>query len=283
MSSRPPSRRPLTPAAPRGRLAWSQPAAVAGLAALLALTTLAEPGPTAGVADAPDPGVERSGALVERVAAGTVDEPATAGGAALDVGAVAGWRAEPAPETAADDVTHDAVAHDDGRLDPSLPPSQTLGVEADGRERRLGFVDLSPPVVNGRTALLLHGDAAAADGRWARAATRLAAEGYRVVVPDLAGYAPGDVPPPSADDLAAHAALLLDALGVPEATVVAHGPGGDVALRLAAREPRVSGLALVAATTAPAAELPTLLLPEGAIGADAATTLDRRLLDFLAR
>ena len=119
----------------------------------------------------------------------------------------------------------------------------------------------------------------------ARSATRLAAEGYRVVVPDLAGYAPADAPPPSVDDLAAHAALLLDALGVPEATVVAHGPGGAVAVRLAAREPRVSGLALVAAAAAPdgPTEVPTLLLPDGAIGSDGLATLDPRLLDFLAR
>ena len=275
MSSRPPSHRPAAHASSRGRLVWSQPAAVAGLAALLALATLAEPGPSTDAVVATDPSAARTGALVARVAAGTVAEPDAAAGMTLDVGALAAWRG---------DVPDDAP--DDGRLDPSLPPPQSILVEAGGRERRLGFVDLSPPVVNGRTALLLHGDRAAADGRWARAATRLAAEGYRVVVPDLAGYAPGELPPPSADDLAAHAALLLDALGVPEATVVAHGPGGDVALRLAAREPRVSGLALVAATTAPAAELPMLLLPEGAIGADAAggaTTLDRRLLDFLAR
>ena len=275
-SSRPPSRRSASADA-RGRLAWSQPAAVAGLAALLALATLAEPGPTTDVPDAPAPTAARADVHLERVAAGTVDAPVAAGGAPLDAGAVAAWRGGSAAE-----VSHD-VAHDDGRLDPSLPPPQSLVVEADGRERRLGFVDLSPPVVNGRTALLLHGEQAAADGRWARAATRLAAEGYRVVVPDLAGYATADAPPPSADDLAAHAVLLLDALGVPEATVVAHGPGGDVALRLAAREPRVRGLALVAAPTAPAAGLPTLLLPETAIGADGAATLDRRLLDFLAR
>ena len=278
MPSRPPSRRP----APRGRLAWSQPAAVAGLAALLALATLAEPGPPAG---APDPIAERTGGLVERVAAGTIDGPDAPGGAAIDAGAVAAWRGRPAPDVARDERAPDDGRLDDGRPDPSLPPPQSLVVEADGGTRRLGFVDLSPPVVNGRTALLLHGERAAAGGRWARAATRLAAEGYRVVVPDLAGYAPADAPPPSVDDLAAHAALLLDALGVPEATVVAHGPGGAVAVRLAAREPRVSGLALVAAAAAPdgPTEVPTLLLPDGAIGSDGLATLDPRLLDFLAR
>ena len=286
MSSRQPSRRPAAHASSRGRLAWSQPAAVAGLAALLALATLAEPGPSADAVAASDSSPSRAGALAERVAAGTVVLPDPAAGMALDVGAVAAWRGEPTTDATPDDAPDDAP--DDGRLDPSLPPPQSILVVAGGRERRLGFVDLSPPVVNGRTALLLHGERAAADGRWARAATRLAAEGYRVVVPDLAGYAPGELPPPSADDLAAHAAFLLDALGVPEATVVAHGPGGDVALRLAAREPRVSGLALVAAATPSdaAAELPTLLLPEGALGAlgaDGAATLDRRLLDFLAR
>jgi 3-oxoadipate enol-lactonase len=97
---------------------------------------------------------------------------------------------------------------------------------------------------DGPAVLLVH--AGIADSRmWTPLAERVAADGYRVIAPDLQGFgrtplAPGTVSHPA--DLLA----LLDELGVDRATVVGASFGGFVALALALRAPeRVAALVLL--------------------------------------
>ena len=97
---------------------------------------------------------------------------------------------------------------------------------------------------DGPAVLLVH--AGVADGRmWTAFAERVAAAGYRVIVPDLQGFgrtplAPGTVSHPA--DLVA----LLDDLGVDRATVVGASFGGFISLALALRAlERVAGLVLI--------------------------------------
>jgi pimeloyl-ACP methyl ester carboxylesterase len=170
---------------------------------------------------------------------------------------------------------------------------RSLTLHAGADTLRVSYVDLSPPVVNGRTALLLHGADAGAD-RWAATADGLAAAGYRVIVPDVVPEAadaahpaaPGAPAPLPAAALASHAADLLDALGVPEATVIGHGGGAEAAVRLARLARGVSGVALVA----PAASLdlaglalPVLVLPDAPGHPAGRASLDSTLLAFLGR
>ncbi len=94
--------------------------------------------------------------------------------------------------------------------------------------RDLGPVD-GPPVV------LLHGfpdDASTFDGL----ATRLAAEGYRALVPTMRGYEPSSRPPDGDHHLMTLAADVvgwIDALGVERAHVIGHDWGAAVASTVA--------------------------------------------------
>ena len=74
---------------------------------------------------------------------------------------------------------------------------------------------------------------------WRNQLVDLAAAGFRVVAPDLRGYAASDKPPRGYDALtqAADVAGLIRALGERDAVVVGHGWGGHVAWTLAAAHP----------------------------------------------
>lgn len=103
------------------------------------------------------------------------------------------------------------------------------------------------------TYVLLHGFPGGADD-WRPVAELLAAEGARVLVPDLLGFGGSPRPtsfeglwaPAQADALAAE----LDADGVTAATVVGHDYGGPVAITLADRRPDLVGALAIADTNA---------------------------------
>ena len=278
---------------PRSRLAWSQPAAIAGLALLLALSTLAappaEPGRAAGpAADAAADGSEEE--LGVRTMAGAVDLD----GPAPD----AGRRQPPVRLITADDAPDGAPDGQPPAAGPAgeptagealdLPPLQFMTVRAADETVPLAYVDVSPPLANGRTALLLH-DRGAGDERWAATITALADAGFRVLAPDLVGYGRSGRPaaPLAVEAHAAHVTLLLDSLGVPDAVVAAEGAGAAVAARLARREPRVRRVALVAHErpgAAVAADLAALAVPLLVVrAAPRPAALGDAVLDFLGR
>jgi hypothetical protein len=278
---------------PRPRLAWSQPAAILGLALLLALSTLAappaEPGRAAG--PAADAAADGSGEeLGVRTMAGAVDLD----GPAPD----AGRRQPPVRLITADDAPDGVSDGQPPAAGPAgaptagepleLPPLQFMTVRAADETVPLAYVDVSPPLANGRTALLLH-DRGAGDERWAATITALADAGFRVLAPDLVGYGRSGRPaaPLAVEAHAAHVTLLLDSLGVPDAVVAAEGAGAAVAARLARRESRVRRVALVAHErpgAAVAADLAALAVPLLVVrAAPRPAALGDAVLDFLGR
>lgn len=137
---------------------------------------------------------------------------------------------------------------------------------------RRRFAEVDDRLVHYRTAgagppvLLLH-DTPGSSRQLAPAAAAVAAEGYRVIAPDLAGTALTDLPGDAQESLAALAgwlARVLETFGLDRVHVAGRGAGAVLALVLATAHPqRVGGLALVG--------LPQL---------DAAQRRDRRAREF---
>lgn len=100
---------------------------------------------------------------------------------------------------------------------------------------------------DGPPVLLLHGWGASADLMWPLG-ERLAASGWRAVVPDLPGFGQSDVPSSawSVFDYAALVRALLDQLGLARVDVVGHSFGGRLGLVLGAdHAARVRKLVLI--------------------------------------
>jgi esterase len=102
------------------------------------------------------------------------------------------------------------------------------------------------PGAAGHPALLLHGLFGSAVN-WHGIARRLAAEGHRVLVPDLRGHGRS----PAGDGVSYQAMAgdlvhLLDSQGIPRVTVIGHSMGGKAAMWLALTAPeRVAALGVV--------------------------------------
>lgn len=103
-----------------------------------------------------------------------------------------------------------------------------------------------PPVV------LIHAFASQSIS-WDRTAAALAANGYRVIAPDLRGHGRSQRTDTYAlDDFTRDLAALLGALGLPPMRLVGHSLGGHLALRLAMHMPsQVSHLVIEAAPVPP--------------------------------
>jgi len=100
----------------------------------------------------------------------------------------------------------------------------------------------------GTAVLLLHGFPATRH-LWSRVAPLLTEAGFRVLVPDLAGYGASEAPSDVRVDMASQARWmleLLDALGLTHSAVVAHDVGSAAAQLMAVSAPRrISGLAVL--------------------------------------
>ena len=109
---------------------------------------------------------------------------------------------------------------------------EQLTIAANG----LTFHALAQGPTDGPPLLLLHGFPECAEG-WRRAMGPLAAEGYRVVVPDQRGYGATDKPTGAAayriDLLTRDVVAIADALGYQRFELVGHDWGGIVAWRVA--------------------------------------------------
>ena len=102
--------------------------------------------------------------------------------------------------------------------------------------------------IDGPPIVLLHGLASDSD-TWDRALSSLAGHGLRVYAVDLIGHGRSDKPIGGylLDDFADSLAGVLDALGLPSATLCGHSLGGAVAVHFGARYPgRIDRLVLVA-------------------------------------
>jgi pimeloyl-ACP methyl ester carboxylesterase len=105
---------------------------------------------------------------------------------------------------------------------------------------RMAYLDVHPAHPNGRTAVLLHGKNFCA-ATWKQTIDTLSDAGYRVIAPDQIGFCKSTKPQRyqySFQQLARNTHALLQALGVPQATMIGHSTGGMLAVRYALMYPR---------------------------------------------
>jgi pimeloyl-ACP methyl ester carboxylesterase len=128
-------------------------------------------------------------------------------------------------------------------------PVRFFPLTVERQSLRMAFMDMSPTVpANGRTVVLLHGKNFSG-AYWERTMRALAAEGFRIVVPDQVGFGKSSKPAVfqfSFQVLAEMTRALLDSLGIDRFAVVGHSMGGMLATRLVLMFPeRVERLVLV--------------------------------------
>lgn len=114
-------------------------------------------------------------------------------------------------------------------------PVQFLDLVVENQPLRMAYMDVAPSgTANGKTVVLLHGKSFSGD-YWGHAIATLAADGYRVVVPDQVGFGKSAKPDIrySFDLLARNTKALLDKLGVQRAAIVGHSFGGMLAVYFA--------------------------------------------------
>jgi pimeloyl-ACP methyl ester carboxylesterase len=166
-------------------------------------------------------------------------------------------RVAAAPETSTKGSTESAKGKPvpEGAIDPeatnfSYPFSvRFFPVAVERQEVRIAFMDVPPTVrPNTRAVVLLHGKNFSG-GYWEPTIRVLAAEGFRVVVPDQIGFGKSTKPAVfqfSFQVLADTTRALLDSLHIDRFTVVGHSMGGMLATRIALMFPeRVEKLVLV--------------------------------------
>ncbi len=142
-------------------------------------------------------------------------------------------------------------------MTPIRTPSRTTSSVIAAPDGRRIAVDVTGPA-NG-PVVLLH-SSAPGSRRFDPDPAATAAAGVRLVTLDRPGYGGSDPDPQgrvrSVADAADDAALVLDALGVPTATVAGWSAGGRVAMALAARRPDLVSSVAVIGTPAPHEEVP---------------------------
>jgi pimeloyl-ACP methyl ester carboxylesterase len=128
-------------------------------------------------------------------------------------------------------------------------PVRFFPVTVERQPVRMAFMDVAPTVrLNDRTVVLLHGKNFSG-AYWEPTIRVLAAEGFRVVVPDQVGFGKSSKPATfqfSFQVLADMTRALLDSLRIDRFTIVGHSMGGMLAIRFALMFPeRVERLVLV--------------------------------------
>jgi pimeloyl-ACP methyl ester carboxylesterase len=123
-------------------------------------------------------------------------------------------------------------------------PVHFFGLTIENQPLRMAYMDVPPTgSANGKTVVLLHGKSFSGD-YWSRTVARLAAEGYRVVVPDQLGFGKSAKPDIryNFDLLARNTKMLLDSLGVRRAAIVGHSFGGMLAVYFARDYPETAAV-----------------------------------------
>ncbi|GAB3935141.1 alpha/beta fold hydrolase [Larkinella terrae] len=117
-------------------------------------------------------------------------------------------------------------------------PVHFLNLTIESKPVRMAYMDVKPAQPNGKTVLLLHGKNF--NGYyWKTVIQWLTQRGYRAIVPDQIGWGKSSHPDIhySFHRLAASTKLLLDTLGIPNVTVLAHSMGGMLGTRFALMYP----------------------------------------------
>lgn len=114
-------------------------------------------------------------------------------------------------------------------------PVQYITLEIQKQSLVMAFMDVKPAAPNGKTVLLLHGKNFNG-AYWEQTAKALAANGYRVVIPDQVGFGKSSKPAHlqySFQLLAQNTKAVLDSLKIQSVTVLGHSMGGMLATRFA--------------------------------------------------
>lgn len=114
-------------------------------------------------------------------------------------------------------------------------PVQYITLEIQKQSLVMAFMDVKPAAPNGTTILLLHGKNFNG-AYWEQTAKALAANGYRVVIPDQVGFGKSSKPAHlqySFQLLAQNTKAVLDSLKIQSVTVLGHSMGGMLATRFA--------------------------------------------------
>ncbi len=126
-------------------------------------------------------------------------------------------------------------------------PVHFIGLNIQGEQLKMEYMDVHPDKPNGETVLLLHGKNFCS-AYWEQTAKDLSRQGFRVVIPDQIGFGKSSKPEHiqySFQLLALNTKSILDSLHVDRVTVVGHSMGGMLATRFTLMFPdRVSKLVL---------------------------------------
>ncbi|KAA9357386.1 alpha/beta fold hydrolase [Larkinella humicola] len=117
-------------------------------------------------------------------------------------------------------------------------PVRYLALSLESKPVRMAYMDVKPSRPNGKTVVLLHGKNF--NGYyWKTVIQWLTTKGYRAIVPDQIGWGKSSHPDIhySFHRLAANTKQLLDTLGIPKVTVLAHSMGGMLGTRFALMYP----------------------------------------------
>ncbi len=98
---------------------------------------------------------------------------------------------------------------------------------------QMAYMDVRPERPNGKSIMLLHGKNFNG-AYWGRTAERLAAEGFRVIIPDQIGFGKSSKPEHyhyTFQQLALNTKAILDTLGIEKISVLGHSMGGMLASR----------------------------------------------------
>lgn len=110
-----------------------------------------------------------------------------------------------------------------------------------GQQLEMAYMDISPTATaNCKTVVLLHGKNFCA-ATWQASIKVLAAQGYRVVVPDQIGFCKSSKPQGyqfSLAQLAANTHSLLNSIGVNRPVIIGHSMGGMLTARYALQYPK---------------------------------------------
>jgi pimeloyl-ACP methyl ester carboxylesterase len=123
-------------------------------------------------------------------------------------------------------------------------PVHYFDLAIENQPLRMAYMDVVPSgAANGKTVVLLHGKSFSGD-YWAHTTAKLAADGYRVVVPDQLGFGKSAKPDIryNFDLLARNTKALLDSLGVTRAAIVGHSFGGMLAVYFARDYPETTAV-----------------------------------------
>lgn len=112
-------------------------------------------------------------------------------------------------------------------------PVHFITLNNQGQALKMAYMDVHPEHPNGKNIMLLHGKNFNG-AYWGRTAKRLAAEGFRVIIPDQIGFGKSTKPEHyqySFQQLAINTKAILDTLGIEKTSVLGHSMGGMLATR----------------------------------------------------